>query len=176
MAWRSSSEAIEERFWAKVNKLGPVSTFRPDLGNCWAWQGSCTPDGYARFTVNKVILRAHRYSYELATRTSFPEGLVADHLCRVRNCVRPSHIEPKTHVENILAEGSLAGVAIAAHQSSKTHCPQGHEYTEGSIKQYAGRRYRKCSTCQNTHAKNFYTRNRESILRKRRFKRAKAHN
>jgi len=26
---------VEDRFWAKVNKSGPIPEYNPSLGNCW---------------------------------------------------------------------------------------------------------------------------------------------
>jgi hypothetical protein len=31
---------IEDRFWSKVDKNGPIPAHRPDLGPCWSWTGS----------------------------------------------------------------------------------------------------------------------------------------
>ena len=42
---------------------------------------------------------AHRAAYALDVGP-IPEGLTIDHLCRVRHCVRPDHLEPVTQAEN----------------------------------------------------------------------------
>jgi hypothetical protein len=39
------------------------------------------------------MLRAHRVSYE-ALIGPIPVGLQLDHLCRIRSCVNPDHLEP----------------------------------------------------------------------------------
>src|SRR5258707_236300 len=84
----------EELFWAKVDKQGPVSTRRPDLGPCWMWTGCVLAGGYAFWQyggrINKTKTTAHRYSYELAFG-AIPTGLHIDHLCGTRICARPSH-------------------------------------------------------------------------------------
>ena len=50
-----------------------------------------------------------------------PEGLVIDHLCRVRDCVNPAHLDVVTTGEN--TRRGLRGVLT-------THCPKGHAYDE----------------------------------------------
>lgn len=88
------------RFWAKVT-LGPRSDLRPDLGPCWLWTGSAGTT-YGRFAdENGRQVQAHRWCYEEATG-AIPEGLELDHLCMVRLCVRPTHLEPVTHQENVI--------------------------------------------------------------------------
>lgn len=101
----------EARFWSKVI----------DLGTCWVFTGHLNETGYGMLGVggNKNQL-AHRWSYEHFVGP-IPDGLVIDHLCRVRNCVNPKHLEPVTIGENS-ARSPLAGV-------NKTHCINGHEYT-----------------------------------------------
>jgi hypothetical protein len=47
---------------------------------------------------------AHRISYELAVGP-IPEGLEVDHTCRNKGCVRPSHLRPATHKQNMENRG-----------------------------------------------------------------------
>lgn len=88
----------EHRFWSKVNKDGPIPEYRPDLGPCWIWIGAIDPQGYGSFS--KPIRRAHRCSYTLV-KGEIPQGLELDHLCRVRRCVNPSHLEAVAHIVNV---------------------------------------------------------------------------
>jgi hypothetical protein len=90
---------VRERLWAKVDRDGPLSAYRPDLGACWLWTGSLDASGYGRLSVKNVPLLAHRLAYEDA-RGPVPDGLQLDHLCRVHGCCRPSHMEPVTNQEN----------------------------------------------------------------------------
>lgn len=81
------------RFWAKVDKRGP--------DDCWLWLANKTaPNGHGRFSTGGSMVMAHRFAYELLVGP-IPDGLVIDHLCRVRLCVNPKHLEPVTAVENI---------------------------------------------------------------------------
>ena len=118
---------IEERFWAKVEKT--------DI--CWLWTGTVDSAGYGR--CGQGI--AHRYAYKLVVGP-IPEGLSLDHLCRVRNCVRPDHLEPVTQRENV-----LRGVGTAATHAKQTHCDHGHEFTTpNTIIRKNGSR--ECRTCK----------------------------
>lgn len=60
---------------------------------CWLWTGPLTPSGYAANV-------AHRGIYQRLIGP-VPDGLELDHLCRVRHCVRPDHLEPVTRAENV---------------------------------------------------------------------------
>ncbi len=87
----------EARFWSKIDKSGPLPAWAPFLGPCWLWTGPLTKTGYAHFGVGGRTLAAHRYAYGLS---AIPAGLTLDHLCRVRHCVNPAHLEPVTQGEN----------------------------------------------------------------------------
>lgn len=89
---------------------------------CWEWTASLTTVGYAKFFADGRLNTAHRYSYENVVGP-IPEGLQLDHLCRVRHCVNPAHLEPVTQRENL-----LRGKTLAAANAAKTNCPQGHPY------------------------------------------------
>lgn len=62
---------------------------------CWIFTGSVNAKGYGR------ILRttAHRYFYA-ALVGSVPASLQVDHLCGVKRCVNPDHLELVTNAEN----------------------------------------------------------------------------
>lgn len=111
---------LVERFWAKVNKDGPIPEYRPYLGQCWLWTGGRTSEGYGAIMEDARRKMAHRVAYELA-HGPIPDGLEPDHLCRVRHCVRPDHLEAVTRRENI-----LRGIGPTAVNARKTHCLRGH--------------------------------------------------
>jgi hypothetical protein len=125
-----------EYFWPKVDKDGP--------NGCWLWRASTTRKGYGLFWIGHTHVPAHRYAYELLVGP-IPEGLQLDHLCRVRNCVNPEHLEPVTGLTN--ARRGIAGAVSAARQRAKTHCPYGHEYSpENTRIDKSG--WRQCRACK----------------------------
>lgn len=67
---------------------------------CWLWTRSLSRDGYGWASHEDRTHQAHRLVYRLV-RGAPPEGLVLDHLCRVRKCVNPDHLEPVTNRENL---------------------------------------------------------------------------
>lgn len=140
-------DTIEDRFFAKVDKDGPLpaaDTLAAGRGSCWLWT-ACTgseADGYGHFRAGPTDARAHRWLYE-HLYGSVPAGLHLDHLCRVRRCVNPDHLEAVPPRVNV-----LRGVGAAAQAARKTHCPQGHEYTpENTYREPANPRHRQCRTC-----------------------------
>ncbi len=146
--WQSPTTV--DRFWAKVDKFGPDgfhSQTGENLGPCWLWTTPRVADGYGEFQVNRQKVLAHRFSYTLLIGP-IPEGLELDHLCRVRHCVRPSHLEPVTHRVNL-----LRGDTMPIRNAAKTHCPAGHEYSmENTYIRTDGRRY--CRTCHQERRKS----------------------
>lgn len=120
-----------ERFWAYVEKTD----------TCWLWTGYRNELGYGFFAPRgSRNVRAYRWAYE-EVYGSVPQGLELDHLCGVRACVRPTHLEPVTHLENV-RRGRTA---------TKTHCVSGHAFDD--VNTYIkidsrGRASRTCRTCR----------------------------
>jgi len=82
---------MEVRFWEKVDKAD----------DCWLWVGGKSSAGYGTFNLgDQKYDYAHRVAYRLMVG-SIPEGLVLDHLCRVRHCCNPNHLEPVVQLENV---------------------------------------------------------------------------
>jgi hypothetical protein len=93
-------------------------------GGCWVWRGGTAGNGhYGRIQRGPVRYRTHRVTYEYLIGP-VPDGLELDHLCKVRLCCNPYHLDVVTHRENILRSDSPAGVHAA-----QTHCVKGHEFT-----------------------------------------------
>jgi len=126
----------EERFWAKVDKHGPIPEDRPDLGPCWLWLGGLNGAGYGSFegTVS------HRWAYEHFVGP-IPPGLTIDHLCDNKPCANPAHMKPATYFEN-----SSRAVAWLREHAEATHCPHGHPYDLINTQFRRGRRY--CRECE----------------------------
>ena len=94
-------------------------------GYCWLWLGYIAPNGYGRFSVKDYSptsnsAYAHRFSYEQYV-DAIPNNFTIDHLCRVRHCVNPVHLEPVTYRENI-----MRGEGRASHNAKMVYCEKGH--------------------------------------------------
>lgn len=137
----------ERRFWTKVDKFGPDgfhSQTGENLGPCWRWTAGCTRAGYGLFSINRHPTYAHRFAYEV-TVGRIPPRLQIDHLCRIKNCVNPVHLEPVTNAEN--GRRGLAG----HHWATRTSCLKGHPYTVANLYvDPSGRR--RCVTCRRSLA------------------------
>jgi len=66
---------------------------------CWIWQLTICEDGYGKTSVRSISKNAHRVYYERRFGL-IPDDCVLDHLCRVRCCVNPEHLEPVSALEN----------------------------------------------------------------------------
>ena len=138
---------VDKIFWQKVDFTD----------TCWLWTGGCTKLGYPKFHIPKAgsatrrNVYAHRYAYEFCVGP-IPKGLTIDHLCEIKLCVRPEHLEPTTIRVNILRSSRNP----AAINARKTHCKRGHEFTEENTSRFkneAGHPGRHCRTCDRLRAR-----------------------
>lgn len=103
----------------------------PNTG-CWLWAGELNRNGYGIFSPGKgVRVAAHRLSYELE-RGMISNDLQMDHLCRVRCCVNPDHLEPVTPIENLLRSRAVNG-RLPVRLPDATHCMHGHDLSLAGI-------------------------------------------
>lgn len=108
--------AVEVRFFEKVEP--------EPMSGCWIWIGARHGDEYGTIRFDSMpgkYIGAHRLAYMLL-RGPIPPELEPDHLCRLRCCVNPSHLELVTRRNNYLR---------GSHPSAETHrtgiCANGHE-------------------------------------------------
>lgn len=112
----------------------------PNSG-CWLWTGATITLGYGRFSPTQKryqFVYAHRYAYEMFVGP-IVDDMVIDHLCRVRCCVNPQHLEVVTRGENV--RRGDAPVHIARRNGT---CVRGHQLVAGNI---MGRSKPRCLTC-----------------------------
>lgn len=106
---------------------------------CWLWIGAPSGKGYGQMMIDGRRIYVHRLAYELLVGP-IPDGFQLDHLCRVKNCVNPAHLEPVTCQENIRR--------IPVHyNSAKSECPKGHPLSGSNLYVDPTNR-RRCRQCR----------------------------
>ena len=154
---RMEFDSLENRFWSKVDKNGPVSDYRPDLGKCWIWTASVNAKGYGIMGVNIGSTMVHRISWSIHGY-DIQKGEQIDHLCRVRCCVNPNHLEVVSPKVN-----SNRGYGPTAKNARKTHCPKGHPYSGENLYLYVGGKHkgnRQCRICGRERQREYQKRKR----------------
>jgi hypothetical protein len=125
------------RFWDHVRKTR----------GCWLWQGNIGWNGYGLFTLDKrdgskrKPWRAHRLAWFLKYGSVPGAGMDLHHKCNTRNCVKPAHLEPLSHRENIRK-------AVC-----KRVCKRGHEQVEENRYYYKNGTRSRCRLCLNVRRK-----------------------
>jgi hypothetical protein len=122
-----SDNRLPLRFW---NKTSPC----PASG-CWLWVGAVNSAGYGKIQLGGRLVHSHRAAYTAANGDIKP-GLQIDHLCRVRSCCNPLHLEAVSASENV-RRGHIA--------RRKTHCKRGHELSGGNVRVRPNARF--CRAC-----------------------------
>ena len=69
------------------------------MTGCWEWLGDRTKDGYGTVSVCGVTRSAHCAVWTLLVG-AIGDGMQLDHICRLRACVNPTHLEETTDTEN----------------------------------------------------------------------------
>ena len=126
-----------------TKEMQEVFGAKPD---CWIWRGGLTTYGYGYFTSSWYRNeggsdRVHLYVLSQVMKQELSPDQETDHKCRFRPCSNPDHLERVDQRTN-----TLRGISPTAENSKKTHCPEGHEYTEENT--YTNDKgWRTCRTC-----------------------------
>ena len=119
--YREREDGFDARFMGSM-MFAPCPV--PGLkGPCWVWTGPKMRTGYGASRFRRYRLTTtlpHVASYQILVG-DVPKGLELDHLCRVRLCANPAHLEPVTNRVN-----NLRGNSVPARNARKTHCIAGH--------------------------------------------------
>ena len=114
--------------------------------SCWIWTGLSIWNGYGRIWVKGKPKLAHRVSMFLYKDFDLNSDKLILHKpeCNNRKCVNPDHLYIGDHNDNMRDKA----ISKTNHQSNKTHCPKGHEYTPENT-YIVARGERCCKTCYN---------------------------
>ena len=114
-------------------------------GGCWLYTGALDGWGYGFIHSGNLsddifprMARTHRVAYHYL-RGPIQDGMTIDHLCRVRCCCNPDHLEVVTQKEN-----TMRGTSFGAKNAIKTHCVNGHDLSNAHVDKSG---YRHCVVC-----------------------------
>ena len=133
-------------------RLGPLPAepSRPLRTPCWLWTGGRFSAGYGSLWLDGRSQLVHRVVYStlvgaLPPRTSL---LWLDHVCRVRHCCNPAHLELVTATENQMRRAD----------SLSDTCAHGHLWAENARPVKGEPNQRACQTCNNEKARRYRAR------------------
>lgn len=121
-------------------------TPEPNTG-CWLWTGADNTIGYGKMRHPETgkCDYVHRYAYEVIVGV-IPEDLEIDHICNIRSCVNPDHMELVTRQENVRRRRDRL--------RQRPYCHNGHEMTSENT-YFDKNGWRTCRTCRNNNARRF---------------------
>lgn len=132
---------------------------------CWLWQGFIDKAGYGRLHGpgrSSSVLYAHRLLWEGLTGMWVPGTWAFDHLCRVRHCCNPAHLEPVTPAEN-----ARRGAAPTVVLWRANRCHNGHDLSDPTIAYTSRRGLRHCRVCSAARARAAWARRRDALAAQR---------
>lgn len=130
-----------QRFWDKVS-----------FKNHWIWDFNCNVrTGYGMFKLKGKNFYAHRIAWFLVNHKQPPLSHDLDHLCKVKNCVNPDHLELVTHSTNCM-RGNLG---FKPKICQRGHKLQGYNRMVTAIRKNGTEKVR-CRNCDNMRKRGYY--------------------
>lgn len=127
------------------------------LGPCWISTGEPGPNGYARLSIQGVRDYLHRHSHRVFIGP-IPDKAEVDHLCFIRMCGAPHHLEAVSHSVN-----TARSTAPSAMNGRKEVCDEGHALDEANTYIWigpTGNVQRHCRKCHCAREREAYRRRR----------------
>lgn len=109
---------------------------------CWISDRAAHSNGYTKIGHDGRTELTHRFAY-MAFVGPIPDGLQIDHLCSVRACCNPDHLEAVDCRTNLLRGNTLTAAEVA-----QTHCRNGHPLSGGNLYMRPDRLGRMCRACR----------------------------
>lgn len=124
---------------------------------CYLWIGSISgvsktsSGGYGVTSFKNKNITIHRLAAHLFLNFDLNSNLQINHKigCNNRNCWNPEHLYIGTQEDNIRDAIVTGSLIPGQHQRDKTHCSNGHEFTEENTRYYGTER--KCRICSREH-------------------------
>lgn len=92
---------------------------------CWLWVGGKDMAGYGVTRMGKDHVKVHRLSYAYYIGW-LDANLVIDHLCEVKSCVNPFHLEQ-------VARGENTRRAVMNKHGTHDYCSRGHAWAGNAV-------------------------------------------
>lgn len=108
-----------------------------EIGDCWLWTKTIKAHGYGSAAFGGKHHNAHLLVWRQLVG-EIPLGLQLDHLCRVRHCVNPDHLQPVTPKVN-----SERGA-----KASKRWCVRNHDLWDVDNTRIRPNGTRACRKCR----------------------------
>ena len=137
--------------------IDPLTRYVENADGCWLWTGPVNTKGYGQ--QGRRI--AHRILYESHVGP-VPEGKQLDHLCRVRSCVNPEHLEPVTARENTV-RGWVARDGKRKPPVLRPTCKQGHLLAGDNVRLRSDNT-RVCRACERGWVASYKRRQRAPVV------------
>lgn len=146
--------------WIEITVFGLPGLFARHISpeptsGCWLWTAADT-NGYGKMRHPELgtTYWTHRYAYEFLVGP-IPEDLQIDHICNVRCCVNPDHMELVTKKENLDRRRD--------RMRQKTVCRHGHSLTGQNL--YINPKGTLiCRACRNEAARRFLNRRKNNQI------------
>ena len=136
---------------------------------CWEWRGCRYPRGYGVAVIGGKQQASHRWAWIFTHGRPIPKGMQINHRCDNTSCARPTHLYLGTQAENMRDRHERGGRwnnGTRRNGRRRTHCPQGHDYSENAVNHSDGTRH--CRICMKVSLKKHLGKHRDRINARRR--------
>jgi hypothetical protein len=144
-----TAPTVIARLWAQA----PL-----DAAGCFVWTGVKDRKGYGRLKVDGKGYSTHRIAWAWFNGVEIPDGMTVDHLCLVKVCCNPIHLNICSSGENSRRSPHVR----ASINKAKTHCPSGHAYMGANLR-VDKKGHRVCIACADRHKRAYRARQKESV-------------